>query len=276
MGDTMTQRYLTAAALERLSERLAPRDWRILEHVAQLRFLTGGQLTRLCFADDAEPSSRARTARRALLRLVRLDVLARLPRAVGGVRAGSAGFVYHLGPAGQRLAADRGWQPERRWRRSFTPGTLFVAHTLQVAELHTRLVEADRSGRVELLELSAEPSCWRAFVGGGSQRSVLKPDSFLCLATREYEYSYFLEVDRGTEGSRALERQLALYMAYRATGQEQAAAGVFPKVLWLAPSAERAAAIEASVAAVPAHGRELFAVAPFERALDVIGVGQDC
>jgi hypothetical protein len=271
MGEEMTRRYLTAAACRELTERLSQRDWTVLKYVSDLRFVSGAQLARLCFTDDPSDTANARAARRALLRLTRLDVLARLPRPVGGVRAGSAGFVYLLAPGGQRLATARGWQPERRRRRSFTPGRLFVAHALQVAELHTQLTEADRSRRIELLELASEPSCWRAFDGLANQRAVLKPDSYARVGSGPYEDSYFLEVDRGTEGSRAIERQLDLYVAYRATGLEQADRGVFPKVLWLTPTAGRAEVIRASVERLPRHAQELFAVAELTALLDVLG-----
>ena len=155
-----------------LAERLTDRDWLVLERCGDLRFVTGSQLARLCFSDSNDPKANARAARRALLRLVRLGVLERLPRPVGGVRAGSAGFVYRLGLGGHRLAVLRGWQPERQRRRSQVPGTLFVRHTLQIAELHTRLIEGERSGRVELLELDGEPSCHRRYDGLGGQRSA--------------------------------------------------------------------------------------------------------
>jgi hypothetical protein len=159
----MSRRYLTLGALRELESKLTERDLAVLKRVSDLRFVSGSQLARLHFADSPDPAVNARAARRALLRLVKLTALARLPRSVGGVRSGSAGFVYHLGIGGQRLATEHGWQPERRRRRSQTPGTLFVRHALQVSELHTQLVEADRSRSIELLELSAEPSCWRSY-----------------------------------------------------------------------------------------------------------------
>src|SRR6185503_16090142 len=141
---------------------------------------------------------------------------------------------------GERLSVEHGLLPERRGRRSLSPGTLFVRHALQVAELHTRLTEGDRSRRFELLELVAEPACWRSYGGIGDQRVTLKPDSYVRLGVGAYEDSYFVEVDRGTEGSRALERQIQAYLSYHRSGHEQRAHGVFPKVLWLALSDQRA------------------------------------
>jgi len=266
----MSRRYLTSAALGELEATLTRRDLKVLHYVASLRFVSGAQLTRLCFDGMGDASAKARAARRALLRLSRLDVLARLPRRVGGVRAGSAGSVYYLGLAGQRLAMARDLLPGAPRRRSRLPGTLFVRHTLLVAELHTRLIEADRTQRFELLELTAEPSCHRRYDGYGSQPLVLKPDSYVRLAAEDYEYRYFIEIDRGTEGSRAIERQLAAYLAYYQSGREQAAHGVFPLVLWLTTSRRRGPAIRASVERLPVEAAELFAVQQFDDALPLM------
>jgi hypothetical protein len=264
----MSGTYVTARAARELATRLSARDFAVLARVADLRFVRGDQLTRLHFATEDDAAASARTARRSLLRLVRLGVLERLPRPIGGVRAGSAGFVYYLGSGGQRLATDRGWQPERRRRRSFVPGTLFLHHALMVAELHAQLVEADRSRRFELLELAAEPSCWRTFGVAVGQSPALKPDSYVRLGVGAYEDSYFFEVDRGTEGSRALDRQLALYVAYHDSGREQAERQVFPKVLWLTTTAERVEVIESCVRRLPEHTHMLFTVALFDAGIE--------
>ena len=260
----MSAPYRTARRLRELDARLSQRDRAILVRVSELRFVTGAQLARLHF-DGIPP----RTVREALRRLVRLGLLERLPRVVGGVRAGSSGYVYRLGPSGQRLAVSRGWQLAGGKWRAYTPGTLFVAHALQVTELHTLLVEANRAGRIELLELAAEPACHRHFGGLGSQR-VLKPDSFLRFGLGDYEWSWFIEVDRGTEGSRALTTKLRQYVEYQASGTEQADHDVFPKVLWTAPDEARVGAIRSGVEQLPAAGRELFGVTLFKDAIDTL------
>jgi hypothetical protein len=266
----MTARYVTAAVAQDIAARLTAHDLAVVRHVCALRFVSGSQLTRAHFARSNDRAADGRAARRALLRLVRLDVLERLPRAVGGVRSGSAGFVYRLGFVGQRIALERGWLGDRRRRRSAVPGTLFVNHCLQVAELHTLLTEADRSRHIELLELSAEPACWRSYGGIGAQRSMLKPDSYVRLGVGAYEDSYFIEVDMGTEGSRALERQFNQYLAYEASGREQAERGVFPKTLWLAPDVRRASAIESCVQRLPHSAHKLFQVALFTDTVQAI------
>ncbi|HEX7245076.1 MAG TPA: replication-relaxation family protein [Solirubrobacterales bacterium] len=261
----MSGRYVTAKVARDLDRKLTERDLAITRSVCELRFVSGAQLARMHFM-DADP----RAVRRTLLRLTRLDVLERLDRQVGGVRAGSAGFVYRLGLAGQRLALERGWISNRRRRRSRIPGMLFMNHALQVAELHARLAEAASGGRIELLELRAEPACWRAYGGVGAQPLVLKPDSFLRVGAGEFEDSYFIEVDMGSEGSRALMRQLMAYVAYYDSGREQAEHGVFPKVLWLAPDAGRVSAIEDCVRRLPREQRELFAAIEFGEAEKVV------
>jgi hypothetical protein len=269
------RRYLSPAAIQLLAANLTDRDLAVLERVSDLRFVSGSQLTRLHFADAGDPAANGRAGRRALLRLVQLEALARLPRQVGGVRAGSAGYVYCLGVGGQRLAAERGWQPEQRRRRSLAPGTLFVRHSLAVSELHTKLVEADRSRCLELLELSSEPACWRSWGGVAAQRQTLKPDSYVRLGVGAYEDSYFLEVDLGTEGSRALGRQLQLYAAYYLSGTEQTERGVFPRVLWLAPDDRRVGVIAACVQRLSSTQRQLFQTARFDQAITTL-TATDC
>lgn len=268
----MTAGYATTAALTHLQRELTAHDKAVLRSVSDLHFVSGAQLARMHFG-GSDPEVRARAARRALLRLTRLGCLVRLPRAVGGVRAGSAGFVYALGLLGQRLAVQREWQPPRRPRRSVVPGTLFLDHALAVSELHTLLIEADREGRFEALTLSAEPACHRQYAGGiGTQRSTLKPDSYLRLGVGEFEDSYFIEVDMGTEGSRTILTKLRAYVAYQASGTEQAARGVFPKTLWLVPDEQRAEAVRGCIGRLPVSHRELFAVAAFGDVLTTLGV----
>jgi hypothetical protein len=260
----MTARYLTVPRLSELESKLSDRDWRVVAEVAALRFVSGSHLARLCFA-RGNGTADTRAARRALLRLNRLDVLARLPRPVGGVRRGSAGFVYYLAPAGQRLSMGRGWLPPGRPRRPSAPGHLFVSHALAVAELHCLLVEGAHSERFELLKREAEPACWR-----GTGEAMLKPDSHVRLAVGDYEYSYLIEVDRGTEGSGAIRRQLGRYVRYHRSGREQRQRGVFPKVLWLATDAERARVIAELIGRLPTPERALFAATTFGDALAAV------
>lgn len=257
----MTARYLTAARLRELESKLSDRDLTVIRELASLRFASGAHLARLCFPRP-DGTADIRAARRTLRRMTQLEVIERLPRAIGGQRTGSDSFVYHLAPAGQRLGMERGWLARSRSRRSSLPGRLFVRHALDVAELHARLVAAAQAGRFELLQRDAEPACWRE--AGGF---VLKPDTFIRLGVSDYELVFFIEVDRGTEGSGAIRRQLGRYLSYHRNGQEQDRRGVFPKVLWLAPDARRVEAIAELIASLPATEPKLFAAALFDDAL---------
>lgn len=261
---------MTRARLDDLLTRLTTRDLAVLRSVSDLRFVSGRQLERMHFSEGS-PAATARAARRCLKRLVDLGLLARLSRRVGGVRAGSSGFVYHLDAGGQRLAGFQGWQPDRRSRRSELPGTFFLKHCLAVAELHTLLIEGDRASRFELLELVAEPACWRSSGTVHNQRrAILKPDSYARLGVGEFEDSYFFEVDRGSEGSKTIQRKLREYVAYAGTGSEQETRGVFPRVLWLTLDEARTSAIRVETGRLPLAARELFAVSLLGDAANVV------
>ena len=71
-------------------------------------------------------------------------------------------------------------------------------------------------------------------------RSLLRPDLFMMIAAGEHELRWFIEVDRATHHAPALLRKARLYENYYRAGIEQAEHGVFPRVLWVVPSHERA------------------------------------
>lgn len=262
---------VSARGLMSLAEGLSPRDRAITEAVARLRLVSGRQLERLFFAAGDQPTTGARLARRTLQRLTERRVLTRLERRIGGVRAGSAGHVYGLDVAGQRLVAF--WHGEGlvRSRSGLEPGTPFVRHTLAIAEHYVRLVEAERAGALELLAFSGEPDCWRRFTGLGGAALTLKPDAFVLLGVGDYEERSFLEVDCGTEGRAALARKCRTYLDYYRSGAEQAAHGVFPRVVWITTTERRVGLLTEVCAALPPETWRLFAVGTPERALDLLG-----
>src|SRR2546429_3192581 len=128
----MSRRYLSTNRLAVLEATLSPRDWAILATLSRLRLATGRQLERLYFVGLTR-----RRAQQALASLVARGTLARLPRTVGGVRAGSAGHVYTLDAAGLRLVTKTTGRRPRAWN----VGLPFLAHSLAVTELYVRLVE---------------------------------------------------------------------------------------------------------------------------------------
>lgn len=215
-----------------LKTQLSERDVAIVRQVAELRLMSTRQIETLHFGPGPHASrvTARRTCQRVLRRLVAHRLLLPLERRVGGVRAGSASFVYALGPVGQRLVDLEG--PRRRLRE---PGAAFVDHTLAIGQLVVALTLAAGRGLCELLALEAEPRCWRAFTGTGGQQ-VLRPDLFVSLGVGEFEHRWFVEVDRGQEHLPTLLRKCRHHEAYYRSGTEQGRHGVAPRVCWLMPS----------------------------------------
>jgi hypothetical protein len=179
----------------------------ILRDLGRVRCLTGGQLERLHF-HDLQSANRDRARRRVLTRLIHLSLISTLSRRIGGVRAGSAGLVYSLDATGQRLLSLLDHEGDIKVRRPWTPGTLFLQHTLAVAELYVSLREAERSGKLELSVFLAEPASWQRTATLGT----LKPDAYTLIAHGETEDAWWIEVDRATESRTTLRRKFNLYL----------------------------------------------------------------
>lgn len=216
--------------LSAVREGLSLRDWQVLQLIAQHRYLTTRQVEGFCFADHASPLTAARVARRVLRRLASVHVISHLERRVGGVRAGSASFVWRVGPVGDRLLRKDDSFARKRQRE---PGGLFLDHCLAVADAHLALIRAHRALTLELLDVQTEPGCWRPYSGLGGARLVLQPDLYAVTGAGEYEDHWFVEIDRGTENPKRLLAKCAKYGDYRRSGAEQAEHGSFPLVVWV-------------------------------------------
>src|SRR5438105_6223535 len=123
-GCGMSVRRITGVYADDVLNQLTERDFEIVVTVERLRLVTAKQIERIHFRSGTTLSD-ARICRRRLERLVSLSVLARLDRRVGGVRAGSSGYIYTLAQVGQRLANGSG-----RIRRPWTPGAMYTAHSV--------------------------------------------------------------------------------------------------------------------------------------------------
>ena len=265
----MTRFRLTPGRLAEVAARLDDRALAIIATLRSVRMATGDQLRRIHWGEgDAH-----RQARRVLARLVELHVLERLDRSIGGKNAGSAGFIYSLGVVGQRLAKGTGPAGGYRVRKPWTPSMMFVRHVLAVTELLAQLVEAERAGRLELLQYAGEPECWRRFLGPFGAVETLKPDGFVRVGIGEFEDAYFVEVDLATESPAVLGRKLGRYRAYYATGTEQQRTGVFPRVLWVTAPGRRHDVVVDACGRQPAETWPLFAVTTYDEAVATIARG---
>lgn len=267
----MSARVTTMRMLE-LGAGLSQRERELIRVLDRLRLMSHAQLAAILIdpASEATEISRARTVRRVLARLTADRVLARLDRRVGGLRAGSAGYVYYVGPVGQRLIAYWQGQGLTRGRLRPEPGGRYVRHRLAVSDLYVQARSWAARGALELLAFDAEPDCWRVSIDGLGGGTVLKPDAFVRLGLGAYEDRYFVEVDLGTESRSVVSAKLRSYIAYFNSGQEQAAHGVFPRVALLANTEERRRVIVACGAQLPAEHWRLFRVARMDQGLAVM------
>jgi hypothetical protein len=273
MKGTATARpYLSARGVSETRERLSVRDLAIIGQVAELRLMSAQQIQAIHFPNTEhgnEPAA-TRARQRVLERLTRERLLIRLDRRIGGVRAGSAGLVLALGPVGQRVLAIEGPR-----RRSYEPTLRFVDHTLAASQLVVDLNVAARRGLLDLLDLQAEPRCWREFSGMGGRR-LLRPDAFVALGSGGYELRWFIEVDRASESLPVIVRKCRLYADYYQSGKEQAAhGGVFPRVCWVVPDELRAERLRQAIARNRQLPERMFVVTTSEGALRTLTAGVD-
>lgn len=237
---------VTAQAVDRIRRRLSTIDWSLIETLARVDIVSAGQLRRLHWPDPEQ----ARTARRRLSQLTEMRVVSRLDRRIGGVRAGSDGYVYRLDVTGRRLL---GLPPGRR---PHTPGRAFLDHSLAITEVYVRATEASRVDTIEVAEFQTEPACWRAWGAG-----QLKPDAYLVTVTPDFEDHWFIEIDRATEATTTIVRKAAVYEQYHRTGIEQEHHGVFPRVLWIVPHDRRKGQLVDALGLRPADAWSLHQVA---------------
>ncbi len=259
-----TRQRVGRRGLERLRTALSARDYAILDDVARCRLMQGRQLQQLYFPVGIHASlpSAARSSRRVLRRLVDRRLLITLERRVGGVRAGSEGLVYGIGPVGRRLLKTGRGGLQRE------PSLASVTHTLTVAECYVRLRLAERSGSAELLALQVEAEAWRYFTTFGG-RGLLAPDLFVQLRVGHEELAWWIEVDRGTEHRQSLRRKAERFVAYYRSG-EAGQFTLFPRVLWLVPHVARATGLSTSLRSSRAAAPGLFVVSTEDQALAVL------
>lgn len=227
--------------LEAVSASLGERDSAILTSLAANRFLTTGQICRLHFSTTGSGAKTSlRRTNRALAKLGSLQLIDALERRVGGVRAGSASYVWFISPLGGRLLQMAGAMPERqKWQRQPEPSLTFLHHTLAVAEVSVRLSEAQRRGEITVLEVQREPESWRTYTGSGGVTTWVKPDLALVTAVDDFEDHWFLEIDLATEHPSRVIRTCLAYQAYLRSGEEQRRLGIFPAVVWIVPTTKR-------------------------------------
>ena len=253
-------------SIESFREQTDSRDLAVLESLEVFRLLTTGHLQRLHFAHHMSDRAAARACTRTMCRLRDLGLVSALARRVGGVRRGSASYVWQLAAAGERLL--RAGRAKSGRRRFVEPGSTFVKHTLAVNDVAVAILEAGQRDRNVLVEkLSTEPQNWRTYLGSGGETTWLKPDLHVVLLLPDedhpgglVEMHEFLEIDLGTEHVPRIRAKCRAYAAFAASGTYQAEHGVFPAIVWLSDDPGRCAALEQAVADTPGLPPEAFRV----------------
>ncbi len=255
-----------ASRLVVLRTELSVRDEEILTFLNQHRYATTTHLRDVFFADHATLTAGTRACIRVLHRLMHNRLIARLERRVGGAARGSAATIWYLDAAGERLTRPEGV----RRRRFASVSTPFLAHTLAVTDTHVALTQHARTGAFQVERVDLEPDTWRSFVTRPGMAGILKPDLYVHLATPDYDDHWYLEIDLGTESIPVLLAKCRTYAAYKATGRAQAEHGVFPRVLWILPTAARTARLRAAIHATADLDGRLFACTTSDGLLGVL------
>lgn len=228
---------LSRSQLYALREKLSERDRQILEALYKYRFLFTNQIQRLYFTESKEKRTNTINANRMLKKLREQGVIAPLKRRSLGYRAGTISLIWHLTEGGYRLLnlLDAEQYPRKRFDE---PSTIFLAHTLAIAETAVQLNTICRASESHTLKVTdPEPSCWRRYQEDG-KKMILKPDLYAVTTETDgngekYEDSWFIEMDLGTEAPNQVVEKCQAYLRYFNTGIEQTVKGVFPVVVWL-------------------------------------------
>lgn len=262
--------------IRQLLERTSERDRQILASVSKFSFMTTEHLCQLHFVGHASHASAHRACTRVLERLRELRIIRRLPQRQGGIGGGSSQYVWMADTAGDRLIRHLRSDESRPRRKPYQPSHQFLDHTLAVADVFVTLVSASRNWELELIKVEAEPDNWRSFPGQLGAARILKPDLYVVTATvgGNFEDHWFVEVDRGTEWTKALMRKVRLYEDYRRSGTERARTGVSPRVLWLMPTERRVERLTDAIARDPKVNDRTFVVARTDDLLSTLRDGE--
>ena len=215
------------AQLQAIAEQLDATDRELLALLAAHRYATTRQLAQITELSRQYGSARSalRQTSRRLRRQHGLRLVAHLARRIGGTRAGSAGYVWYLTTAGQRLT-DEGRGTRRRFQE---PSALFLAHTLAITQARVVIEQAIHAVGGRLARLRTEPACWRSWLRLGGALGWLKPDLEAITATDTgAEDHWLLEVDLDTEHPARLLAKCHDYQAHLASGTFQAQHGYYP------------------------------------------------
>ena len=256
--------YTTSARIQDVRSRLSERDLSIIQTLGMVAVANSQQLETLHF-DNLSVSSRARQRSNVLNRLTNWKVLGRLPRRIGGVRAGSSGYIFALDLLGQRLLGRRTVRkpPSQSWS--------YLNHFLAITDLFVSVVESERNGQLGLLRFTPEPHCWNLIEG----EVGLRPDAIVSVKPTIGDWidHWAVEVDRATERPIRLREKLLHYHQAYQTGSILKGTSVFPKVLLTVPDEARLEECLRVLERLPVEAAELVVLVLHGQATQVLASG---
>ncbi|MDG3131610.1 replication-relaxation family protein [Streptococcus suis] len=256
--------------------QLTPQDSPLLYFLNQARYATTSQLARLFYSDSDKPETAIRRANFTMQRLLKAGLVSHLKRRIGGVRKGSASYVWQITFQGLKLLKSQDETIVLRYKNQYEPSQHHVEHTLAVTEIFVETMETVRnSEKLSLEAFSFEPNSWRNYQKLSGLGMTLKPDAYLELVSQEYEDHYFIELDRSTESLARIVNTCKKYIEYYRSGVEQRQHGVFPFVLWIVTDDKRKLAISKAIQKELYNFWELFTVITLDDYQDYIKGGID-
>ena len=143
-GDAVPR--MTRGRLQELKEHLSRQNWQILDALYRYRFLFTNQIQRLFFTDAKDKRTNTINANRMLNRLRDYGLIQPLKRQSRGYRAGSVSLIWHLTEGGYKLLNLQDSELYSR-KRFDVPSTMFIEHTLAIAETAVQLTTICRSSK---------------------------------------------------------------------------------------------------------------------------------
>ena len=169
------------------------KDIQILYFLNQARLATTSQLARLFYSDSDKPETAIRRANFTTQRLLKAGLVSHLKRRIGGVRKGSASYIWQITFQGLKLLKSQDETIVLRYKNQYEPTQHHVEHTLAVTEIFVETMETVRdSQKLSLEAFSFEPNSWRSYQKLSGLGMTLKPDAYLELVSQEYEDYYFI------------------------------------------------------------------------------------
>lgn len=256
--------------------QLVDKDIQTLYFLNQARYATTSQLARLFYSDSDKPETAIRRSNFTAQRLLKAGLISHLKRRIGGVRAGSASYVWQITFQGLKLLKSQDQAVTLRYKNQYEPTQHHVEHTLAITEIFVETVETARKAEhLSLENFSFEPNSWRSYQKLSGVGITLKPDAYLELVNHEYEDHYFIELDRSTESLSRIVNTCKKYIEYYRSGIEQRQKEVFPYVLWIVPDEERKLSISKAIQKELYNFWELFTVITLDEFPNFIKGGVD-